>query len=54
MALFLIWLHWSHLVTLVTVEVNKDLNNDGLDGYFGSMVHNWELFKSKRNRGRNA
>ena len=30
---------WSHIVTVVTVEV-KDLNNNGLDGYYGSMAPN--------------
>ena len=32
--LFVIWSHWSQLVTLVTVKV-RDLNNDGLDVYYG-------------------
>ena len=30
---------WSQLVTLVTVKV-RDLNNDGLDVYYGSMASN--------------
>ena len=46
MALFVIWSHWSHLVTfghiwsqvvtLITVEV-EDHNNNDLDGDYGSM-----------------
>ena len=30
---------WSQLVTLVTVKV-RDLNNDGLDVYYGSTASN--------------
>ena len=42
---------WSHLVTSVTVKV-RDLNNDGLDVYYGYMASNKELVI--RARVRNA
>ena len=42
---------WSQLVTLVTVKV-RDLNNDGLDVYYGYMASNKELVI--RARVRNA
>ena len=42
MALCVIWSHWPHWSHLVTVKI-KDLNNDGIDGYYGSMASNPEL-----------
>ena len=33
---------WSHMVTLVTGKV-RNINNDGLDDYYGSLASHWEL-----------
>ena len=33
---------WSHLVTLVTGKV-RNVNNDDLDDYYGSLASYWEL-----------
>ena len=40
---------WSLVVTMVTVNFG-DPNCDGLDGYYGSMASNKELFKKKKKK----
>ena len=43
---------WSQVVTLITTKV-RDLHNDGLDAFYGSMASNLELIK-KSQKARNA